>query len=445
MARVVVVGGGFGGTATAARLAKLGHDVTLVEQCRTLGGALRPVEQDGYRWDAAAAYTLLPAVVRDLFRKSGRPAEQELELVARPVVREHRFADGTRVALPGGSRAAQLRSLDALGGGLGQQWCDYVASYTEDWELIRRHYLERPWAPELAPREVSKRLLTRETLDRRIRHGLRDERLRLIAAFPAEYAGHRLQDVPGWVGVEAYVEQTFGAWTVPGGMSGLAAALDRRLATRKVAVLAGTTVRDLVLRGREVVAVDTDVGRLDADAVVVAVDPRRLPSLAPYAARTMPVDPPAVCYLGLRGDLPAMAPETVLHAPRRGPTLVVRTGGTAPEGHHAWTVHGRVRAAEDLVATLASYGLDVRPHVVVRVDRSPAEQVRAWGGSPYGLRWQGRRTVTDRLGPRTPLAGVYAAGAHATPGGGLPFVGLSAALVAQAIGPAAVRPARRSP
>ena len=31
---------------------------------------------------------------------------------------------------------------------------------------------------------------------------------------------------------------------------------------------------------------------------------------------------------------------------------------------------------------------------------------------------------------------MYAAGAHATPGAGLPFVGLSAALVAQAVGPA---------
>jgi UDP-galactopyranose mutase len=34
------------------------------------------------------------------------------------------------------------------------------------------------------------------------------------------------------------------------------------------------------------------------------------------------------------------------------------------------------------------------------------------------------------------VPGVYAAGAHATPGAGLPFVGLSAALVAQAVGPA---------
>ena len=50
--------------------------------------------------------------------------------------------------------------------------------------------------------------------------------------------------------------------------------------------------------------------------------------------------------------------------------------------------------------------------------------------------WQGRGTVRLRLGPRTPIAGVYTAGAHATPGSGLPFVGLSAALVAQVVGPA---------
>ena len=40
-----------------------------------------------------------------------------------------------------------------------------------------------------------------------------------------------------------------------------------------------------------------------------------------------------------------------------------------------------------------------------------------------GVLWQGRATVRQRLGPTTPIAGVYAAGAHATPGGGLPFVG----------------------
>ena len=52
MSRVVVVGGGFGGTACAARLAKQGHQVTLVERLDRLGGAVGFVERDGYRWDA---------------------------------------------------------------------------------------------------------------------------------------------------------------------------------------------------------------------------------------------------------------------------------------------------------------------------------------------------------------------------------------------------------
>ena len=126
MARVVVVGGGFGGMAVAARLAKLGHAVTLLERGSRLGGALVPVEQDGFTWDGGPTYTLLPAVVRDLFRKSGRPAERELDLVELDVLREHRFPDGTSVRLPFGSRAAQIQAVDGLGPGLGARWADHV-------------------------------------------------------------------------------------------------------------------------------------------------------------------------------------------------------------------------------------------------------------------------------------------------------------------------------
>jgi UDP-galactopyranose mutase len=118
------------------------------------------------------------------------------------------------------------------------------------------------------------------------------------------------------------------------------------------------------------------------------------------------------------------------------PLLVLRTGGQAPDGAHAWTLLGRGQLAEDIVDSLQRAGIRVRDQVEVRVDRSPRELVEEWGGSPYGVLWQGRNTVSRRLGPTTPVPGVLMAGAHATPGAGLPSVGLSAALVAQSIGPA---------
>ena len=115
----------------------------------------------------------------------------------------------------------------------------------------------------------------------------------------------------------------------------------------------------------------------------------------------------------------------------------MRTSGQAPTGHAAWTILGRGRlGGEDILVTLARHGIDVRPHVVERIDESVRDLVTRLGSSPYGVAWQGRGTVRQRLGPRTPVAGVYAAGAHATPGGGLAFTGLSAALVAQEIGSA---------
>jgi phytoene dehydrogenase-like protein len=433
MARVAVVGGGFGGMASAARLAKLGHEVTLVERTDSLGGALSFVSEDGFTWDAGPTSTLLPAVVRDLFRKSGRPLERELELVPQDVVREHRFEDGTRLVLPGGSRGAQYDAFEAMDPGLGQVWCDHVESYAQDWELVRREYLERPWDPELAGKEVNSRLFSRETLFKRLKRTFRDDRLREIAAYPFVLDGHDLRNVPAWLGVQAYVEQRFGAWTVPGGMARLTSALADRLATRKVSVLTGTEASDLVLREGRVAAVATATGEIDADIVVCAIDPRRLPALAGHVQRTMPAIPPVVCHLGLQGDVPDFGPELVLHS---AVTLVVRPGADAPAGHTAWTVLGRGRLAEDILRAMARMDVDVRANVVTRVDRSPRQLVEEWGGSPLGVLWLGRATLRERLGPGTPIPGVYAAGAHATPGSGLPHVGLSAALVAQEIGPA---------
>jgi UDP-galactopyranose mutase len=375
----------------------------------------------------------VPAVIRDLFRKSGRPVERELELVPLDLVREHRFEDDTSVRLPGGSRSAQVAAFDAMSPGLGQRWVDHVASYADDWDVLRRGYLENPWDPADLPRDVAARLDSRETLHKRLKKTFKDERLRMVAGHPFVAEGHDLRNVPAWAGMTAYVEQRFGTWTVEGGMARIGTALEQRLATRQVAVLTSTEVTDLVVREGRVVAVATAAGDIDADVVVCAVDPRRLPALASYVERSMPAIPPVVTHVGLEGSGPDLPHELVLHGEAM---LVVRTGGRAPDGCSAITVHGRGKLSEDILRALARHRVDVRAQVVTRVDRSPRDLVERWGGSPMGVLWQGRATTRQRLGPRTPVAGVYAAGAHATPGAGLPYVGLSAALVAAEIGPA---------
>jgi len=229
-----------------------------------------------------------------------------------------------------------------------------------------------------------------------------------------------------------YLEQSFGSWTFPDGFGALAGLVTRRLAERLSTVLTSTTVRDVEMAAGGPRSVRTDAGPLPAERVVVAVDPRQLPALAAYVGRAVPATPPALTHVGLSGDVPAMPREVVIHGDAM---LTLHTDGSAPEGKAAWTVAGRGHRG-DLLDALARAGVDVRDAVQVRVDRSPADLVARWSGSPYGLRWRRPATVRDRPVTLTPLPHVYAAGAHTGAGGWLPFVGLTAAQVAEAVGPA---------
>ncbi len=433
MARIVVIGGGLGGCASAARLAKLGHDVTLVEALPTLGGAIGTVERDGFAWDTGPHATALPAVLRDLFRKSGRPLDRELDLVHVQPMREHRFVDGSKVALPSGNRAAQIAAVDeGLGAGLGRQWADYLHDHTENWDNLRRDYLERPWSPDLARSATHDLMRSRLMLHKAVVRRFKDDRLRTLAWYHCVQGGHDPRNVPAWFGMLDYLEQNFGTWTIPGGFGQLADLLTKRLGERRVDVLTGTTAQDIVMAGSGPAAVETTTGTIDTDKVVVAVDPRRIPALRAYVDRTMPALPPLLTHLGLSEEVPDLPAEFVVHDEF---VVTVRTDGRAPAGKAAWTLSGRGKISEGLVMALARKRIDLRDIIETEVTFSPREQVELWSGSPAGVLWQGRATTKDRLSTRTPLPQVYAAGAHVGGGGWVPFVGLSAAVVAEAIGP----------
>jgi phytoene dehydrogenase-like protein len=75
VARVVVVGAGLGGLAATARLAALGHRVTLLEQADDVGGKLGWYARDGHAFDTGPSLVTLPQIHRDLFAATGARLE----------------------------------------------------------------------------------------------------------------------------------------------------------------------------------------------------------------------------------------------------------------------------------------------------------------------------------------------------------------------------------
>lgn len=443
VARVVVVGGGFAGMACAVRVAAQRHAVVLIERSARPGGRLLPVSYDGFTWDRTTTSLALPAVVRDLFGSTGPPLERSLTLEPLPVLRRHVFAprdfpegDGlVMLDLPGGARAAQTDAVDAALGGRragapGTAWSARLDQQRPVWDVLRQQVLERPFTGRGdLDRRQWRALAPRRSLHRSVR-ALRDDRLRALVLDRFVLAGQDPRAVPAALGVADLIERAFGRWRPVGGVAALADALTERLAYRRVDVRCGTDALDVAYdRGRVSGVLCADGQRVPADVVVWAA-PQPPPSLADRGPAT-PALPAARTYVGLRCDgLPELPAETFVHG---DPLVLVRTGGTGPDGCTGWSLEHHA-GPDEVLASLARRCLDVRAAVMARLDVSPAEVVRQDGGSPAGMRWQGWRSGLARPTVTTAVPGLLRAGPGVHPGPGIVAEGLGAAQVAMLIG-----------
>ena len=95
MARIVVIGSGFGGLAAAIRLRARGHEVTLVEKRDKPGGRAYVYEQDGFTFDGGPTILTAPWMIHDLFTVCGKRSEDYVTLVPLDTFYNIRFEDGS--------------------------------------------------------------------------------------------------------------------------------------------------------------------------------------------------------------------------------------------------------------------------------------------------------------------------------------------------------------
>ena len=80
MKRVVIIGGGVGGLASATRLAGQGHHGTPCEAGPTLGGKMNTFESRGFRFDTGPSLITMPGVFAETFAAAGERIEDHIKL-----------------------------------------------------------------------------------------------------------------------------------------------------------------------------------------------------------------------------------------------------------------------------------------------------------------------------------------------------------------------------
>ncbi|HEU4493414.1 MAG TPA: NAD(P)/FAD-dependent oxidoreductase [Rubrobacteraceae bacterium] len=302
MRRVVVIGGGLGGLASAALLGCAGHRVTLLEASPWLGGKSRRIELDGQRVDTGPAIITFPGVWEEYLRRWDRLGESHgeaadvagLALKRLPEVGTYYFGEMVcSLPVPEGHpwRAAWER-FAGIHGGLGT---DITYLLTTDW-----------YEPELRPalvrllRLYGTRMTTRSYLDSL---GWLPDGLRETIAIHTLNAGVGPARTPALYASMPAVMSTEGVWVPEGGPYELVLALEKLARYGGVELKTGEPVHKI-----EAGRVFTPQGSYVADAVVSGLDPDRLGELVEPDAKRRPGRlscSGVVIYAALEEELPA--------------------------------------------------------------------------------------------------------------------------------------------
>ena len=81
MSKIVVIGSGFAGLASAIRLQAQGHQVTIVERREKVGGRAYQLIDRGYTFDMGPSLITAPDLIDDVFASAGKRTEDYVKLV----------------------------------------------------------------------------------------------------------------------------------------------------------------------------------------------------------------------------------------------------------------------------------------------------------------------------------------------------------------------------
>jgi len=497
MANIAVIGAGIGGMSTAARLAKAGHLVTVYENSDRAGGKCRTEWFGDYAFDTGPSLLTLPAVYRDLFLKTGKRIEHVLDIKPVDPAFNYHFSDGSSVVFPNLSNPNTYAEIEkSYGLAASSQWKDLISRAERMWEVSREPFIESELKSIFS-------LLKRKNLLRDIKEiapltSLRklseklnlDPHLQMIVDRYATYTGSDPRSAPAVLLTIAFVESTFGAWHIQGGVGQLSVALQQRCTDLGVDFKFNTLVTQILVANSKATGIRINNGseikydfvvansdaeyiynKLISNDVRAARSERRKLKLATKSLSGFSL------LLGLdnsKGKAVSIEHHNVYfpnnydaefddvftkQIPVQDPTIYICAPKddhmTKGENKEAWFVlvnaprhqldggwdwrRGGAEYAQKIIQKLDDLGLNVSPRLDFMKFRTPADlenYAMAPGGSIYGSSSNSAASAFLRTKNRSKIKGLFCVGGSSHPGGGLPLVGISAEIVANAIGKA---------
>jgi phytoene desaturase len=482
----LIIGAGIGGIATAARLARSGYDVTVIEKNATPGGRCSQLVRDGHRFDVGATLFLMPEVFAETYAALGERMDDHLDLRRIDPTYRIRFEDGTQLALTNNLTAMQPQ-LEAIEPGSFGGLLRYLVEGGQHYHKSLKHFVGRNFYnlfEYFSLRNLPLLFELKALVNHydNVGHYFHDPRLKAAFTFQNMYLGLSPYDAPATYSLLQYTELADGVWFPMGGMYSVINSLVSIAKAHGVRFMYNTPVKQIEVNGNRATGVVLQNGaRLSADVIVANADlPYVYRHLLPDQAEADRLErmkytcSAVMFYWGVDKVYPQLGHHNIyLAGDYRGSfdrifkdrslpddpsfyvNAAVRTDPTAapagqdtlmvlvPVGHlddragQDWDAL-RTRARASVLRRLADMGVsDLEQHLKFEISYTPRDWFNLYGlakGAAFGL--SHNFTQVGYLRPQnrhSHYRNLYFTGSSTHPGSGLPMAMLSARLTTERI------------
>lgn len=219
----LVIGSGFGGLAAAIRLQARGYRTTILEMRDKPGGRAYVYEDNGFIYDAGPTIVTVPFVLHELAELVGKRLDDYVQLVPCDPYYRIYFDDGSTFDYVGDPVRFedQIRTLSPEDLDGYRRFADYTRRvFDRAFTDLAAHSFDRFWemvkvAPDLM------RLRAEQSVFSRVKHFIRDPRLRIALSFePLLIGGNPLRSSAIYAMIH-HLEKTWGVHFALGGTGAL--------------------------------------------------------------------------------------------------------------------------------------------------------------------------------------------------------------------------------
>jgi phytoene desaturase len=478
--RIVIVGAGVGGLASAALLARDGFQVTVLEKNEQPGGRASLLEKEGFTFDMGPSWYLMPDVFERFFRAMGTTTRDHLNLKRLSPHYRVFYADGQIVDMTGDLEHDRA-VFESLEPGSAAKFDRYLEESKQKYEISFNKLLYRNMdslrdfmAPDL--RDDGRKLKMFQTMEHYVNSFFKTEKLQQLIQYTLVFLGGIPKNTPSLYSLMSHIDFNLGVWYPDGGMYAIVEALVKLGQQYGVEYVYNQPVTRLEAQNGQISGVIAGGKSYLADFVISNADYQHTEALLSDPGRKQYSDrywkrrtlaPSAfILYLGVKGHVPELVHHNILFSrdwhqhfrelsdrpawPRTPSTYICVPSktdpGVAPAGDENLfvlvpvaaglpeTESSRAEYAEYVIAYVEQYfHISIRDRLVVREIFSVsdfAQRYNSLRGTALGLAHTLFQTSLFRPPNKSrKVENLFFVGANTVPGIGVPMCLISAHLV----------------